>query len=112
MFPSRVPVRMSPTDDLQPFFVEKNEKSTILAGSQAAMPPPMPRPPGARGNDPRSRGGSSSQGGGGGGGVGKRFWHTSGGSVSSLGKGETVAMQRRMAAKRQRDKATRTKRVR
>ena len=72
------------------------------------MPPPMPRPPGARGSDPR--GGLASQGGGGG--VGKRFWHTSGGSVSSLGKGETVAMQRRMAAKRQRDKATRTKRVR
>lgn len=47
-----------------------------------------------------------------GGGVGKRFRRTSAGSVSSMAKGETFGMQRRMAAKRKRDKATRTKRVR
>eukprot|EP00752_Nemacystus_decipiens_P003549 g3275.t1 len=87
-------------------------------GSQAAMPPPAPRPPGARGNDsrnPQARGaggGVASQGGG----VGKRFRVTSGGSVSggaTGGGGESFgyAMQRRMAAKRERDKATRTKRA-
>lgn len=32
--------------------------------------------------------------------------------MSSIAKGETYAMQKRMAAKRARDKATRTKRVR
>lgn len=52
-----------------------------------------------------------------GGGVGKRFRTTSGGSVSvgaARGGGESYGfgMQRRMAAKRERDKATRTKRVR
>lgn len=47
-----------------------------------------------------------------GGGVGKRFRRMSGGFVSSMGKGDVYGMQRRMAAKRERDKATRTKRVR
>lgn len=68
------------------------------------MPPPAPRPPGTRGHG----GGVSNQGGVG---VRQRFWHTSSGSVSSLGKGEMHAMQRRMAAKRERDKAKRAKRV-
>lgn len=77
--------------------------------SQAAMPPPAPRAPGAQGKHPRSRGGGiASQGSGG---VGKRFWKTSGGSVATLAKGETHAMHRRMAAKRERDKAARAKRV-
>lgn len=75
------------------------------------MPPPAPRAPGTSGSDPQSRrgeGGVASQGGG----VGKRFRRTSGGFVSSMGKGDVYGMQRRMAAKRERDKATRTKRVR
>eukprot|EP00903_Cladosiphon_okamuranus_P011333 g10683.t1 len=78
------------------------------AGSQAAMPPPAPR-------NPRSRGagaGVASQGGG----VGKRFRVTSGGSVSAGTAGGGggsfgYGMQRRMAAKRERDKARRTKRA-
>ncbi|CAM9159135.1 unnamed protein product, partial [Hapterophycus canaliculatus] len=65
------------------------------------MPPPPPRAAGTRGKDLRS-----SQGG-----VGRRFWRTSGGSMSSMTKGETFGIQRRMAAKRARDKATRTKRA-
>ncbi|CAM9978737.1 unnamed protein product, partial [Ectocarpus sp. 12 AP-2014] len=81
---------------------------SAYAGSQAAMPPPAPRAPGTRGSGPRGEGGGvSSQAGG----VGRRFWRTSGGSVSSIAKGETYAMQKRMAAKRARDKATRAKRA-
>ncbi|CAM9504466.1 unnamed protein product [Ectocarpus sp. 13 AM-2016] len=81
---------------------------SAYAGSQAAMPPPAPRAPGTRGSGPRGGGGGVfSQAGG----VGRRFWRTSGGSVSSIAKGETYAMQKRMAAKRARDKATRAKRA-
>lgn len=47
-----------------------------------------------------------------GGGVGKRFRRSPGGVVSSMAKGDVYGLQRRMAAKRERDKAIRAKRVR
>lgn len=91
--------------------------SRMLAGptgssaSQSAMPPPPPRLPtkGAW----RSKGGVriGFQGQSGEGGVGKRFRESAEGSVSSLAPGESHAMQRRVAAKRQREKASRTKRA-
>lgn len=86
--------------------------SKMLAGptgssaSQSAMPPPPPRLPtkGPRGVRFQGRSGE--------GGVGKRFRESAEGSVSSLAPGESHAMQRRVAARRQREKkASRAKRA-
>lgn len=86
--------------------------SRMLAGatgssaSQSAMPPPPPRLPtrGSRGVGFQGRSGE--------GGVGKRFRESAEGSVSSLAQGESHAMQRRVAARRLREKkASRAKRA-
>ena len=94
-------------------FLSQTQSRMLAAGpvdssaARSVMGPPAPRLPGVR---PRGRGvGVNSQAGIGG--VGKRFRQSAEGSVSSLGHGESHAMQLRVAAKRERDKAARAKRA-